>query len=486
MLKITISSPRTAPVGLGHGCRIAIIGGGFTGATVARLLAERSYRHVDEITVFEPREGLGSGLAYDVGDPDLRLNVAAHRMRAVPGAPSAFLDWLQASGALSVDPQAIAAEGIYARRRDFGRFMREQMAAFLDDDAIRHVRERVVSVRRRRDRWHVTGASGTSVTADILILATGHPPASIPEALGRTPHVWDRVIADVWRTDAFDRVNTGETVLVVGSGLTALDAVARLSARRHRGKILLLSRSGLLPRPHASGDFSPYGDFLAEPPATARILLRKVRSTIADAQDKGIPWQSVFDALRQQAQSLWHALPPAEKRKLLRRLRRWYDVHRFRMPPQVSQLLRSETVSARVGAKAGNIRAVRRQGERLAVTVAAGTDAGVVDFYDRIILATGPDFRRYCEHQRWLHDLDRDGVLRSDPLGLGLACDTAGRALAADGCPSMSLFVAGPPARAAFGELTGVPEIAAQASKLVDGILRMRARDTRTIRIRGM
>ncbi|HLP68042.1 MAG TPA: FAD/NAD(P)-binding protein, partial [Rhizobium sp.] len=122
MLKIRISSPRLKSPGGSSGSRVVVVGGGYTGAMVAKLLAERSFRQIEEITVFEPREHLGTGLAYDTTALDVRLNVAAHRMRAVPGSPSAFLDWLQASGTLSVDPGAITSEGVFARRRDFGRF----------------------------------------------------------------------------------------------------------------------------------------------------------------------------------------------------------------------------------------------------------------------------------------------------------------------------------------------------------------------------
>src|SRR5690606_20060422 len=99
--------------------RIAIIGGGFTGATIARHLADRGFDSLQEITVFEPRQHLGAGLAYDTEDPSLRLNVAAHRMRAVPGDPGAFVRWLESSRSLAADPESISDGGIYARRRDF-------------------------------------------------------------------------------------------------------------------------------------------------------------------------------------------------------------------------------------------------------------------------------------------------------------------------------------------------------------------------------
>jgi uncharacterized NAD(P)/FAD-binding protein YdhS len=77
--------------------------------------------------------------------------------------------------------------------------------------------------------------------------------------------------------------------------------------------------------------------------------------------------------------------------------------------------------------------------------------------------------------------MQRDGFIQSDPLGLGLACDFAGRALTIAGTPNSTLFVGGPPARPAFGELTGVPEIAAQAASLADRIIGCVARETRTI-----
>ncbi|MCG5477141.1 MAG: FAD/NAD(P)-binding protein, partial [Sinorhizobium fredii] len=93
MLRITLPSQKQVPP-VPAISRVAIIGGGFTGATIARLLALHRQYWPHKIVVFEPRAELGGGLAYDADDPSLRLNVAAHRMRAVPGDPQAFLRWL--------------------------------------------------------------------------------------------------------------------------------------------------------------------------------------------------------------------------------------------------------------------------------------------------------------------------------------------------------------------------------------------------------
>lgn len=481
MLKIRISSPQAMTTNQLPGSKIVIIGGGYTGSTVAKLLVERNSQHVEDVTVFDPRERLGSGLAYDTDEPDVRLNVAAHRMRAIPSAPAAFLEWLQSTGTLTSDPDAVTPEGIFARRRDFGRFMQQQLDPLVEAGGIRHVRETVATARMVNGQWHVAGSGGTTVIADILIIATGHPPAARPQALERLDVRTARKVSDALAPAALKDIQPESAILIVGSGLTALDAVMRLKAHGHRGVVSLLSRSGLLSRPHAGGGFSPYGDFQDGTLTSARKVLHKVRATIAEAAKHGIPWQSVFDALRLQAQSVWQCLPEAERRKLVRRLRRWYDVHRYRMPPQVSAALADGMAHGKVEIKVGDLSSLRRDGEELVAKIAMRDHRNIEHRCDHILLATGPDFRDYGIHQKFLLALHRDGFVQSDPLGLGLACDRSGRILSGDGSPNTSLFTAGPPARPAFGELTGVPEIADQAVSLVEVVLRTIARRNRTI-----
>lgn len=480
MLKIRMSSPKLQAQTPRPGSRVAIIGGGYTGAIIAKLLVERGVRDIEEVTVFEPREQLGCGLAYDVQNIDVRLNVAAHRMRAIPGSPTAFLDWLQTSGTLTIDPDAVTPEGIFARRRDFGRFMQAQIAPHLDSGAVRHIRQAVRVVERQSDQWRISGADGTAVLADILILATGHPPASRPTVVDRLSALAMNRVKDILAADAFNEIGQCDPVLVVGSGLTAIDALCRLKALGHTGTVSLLSRTGLMPRPHAGGGFSPFGDFSTTDLTSARKLLSKVRATIREAQAQGIPWQSVFDALRQHAQPLWHTLPMRERQKFLRRLRRWYDVHRYRMPPQGAAILELGINTGRVRLETGQLASIAEDSRGLLAGIT--TRKARTEFRCRhILLATGPDFRDYAAHQRFLLAMHRDGFIQSDPLGLGLACDKAGRAITLSGTPNTTLFVAGPPARPAFGELTGVPEIAAQAASLVDRIIGCCARETRTI-----
>ncbi|APG85509.1 hydroxyacylglutathione hydrolase [Sinorhizobium americanum CCGM7] len=486
MLRITLPLPKDvtpAPTT----SRVAIIGGGFTGASLARLLAVNGQYGPDDIVVFESRAGLGGGLAYGTRNPSLRLNVAAHRMRAVPGDPQAFVHWLSASGRLDLDPDAVGDGGIYARRADFAAFMAEQIQPFLDRGSVRHVRERAERICRRHGRWQIEGDRGASVQSDIVVIATGHPPPTPPDLLSDSLGGDARLISDPLPSGALQAIGPDDKVLVVGAGLTALDAVGVLRAKGHCAEVTLLSRTGQLPQPQASGDFAPHGDFLIGVPNTALSLLERVRFALEEVTEAGLPWQSVFDALRHQGQAIWQALPLVEQRRVLRHLRRRFEAHRFRMSPQIAELVERERAAGRLRSRAGRIVAVRPGHAEIVVDIATKPHGIVVRHAARwIIAATGPDHRNVIGSQSCLADMEGSGLLRNDPHGLGIACDEDSRAVARDGYPVEDLFIAGPLARGAFGELTGVPEIAAQAERIVQQVLAMRFATTRTITIRSL
>lgn len=486
MLRITLPLQKNAAPVPAIG-RVAIIGGGFTGATLARLLALHEQYWPHEIVVFEPRAHLGGGLAYDTDDPSLRLNVAAHRMRAVPGDPQAFVRWLSDSGRLERDPDAVANGAVYARRGDFADFMRGQIQPFLDSGIVKHLRQRVERIHRRRGRWQIEGDGGAMLQADVLVVATGHPPPTPPSALASRLVGDPRFIANLSGPGALRDIRQNDNVFVVGAGLTALDAVAVLRNGGHCGQVTLLSRTGHLPQPQAAGDFAPHGDFLIGVPDTALSVLKRVRFALEEVTENGLPWQSVFEALRHQGQAIWRGLPLLEQQRVLRHLRRRFEVHRFRMPPQIAELVDREKATGGLRTCAGRIVAVQPGREEIVIDIAARPH-GTMERHGAhwVLMATGPDHRNATGSQTCLAELQRLGLLSKDPCGLGIACDAESRALARDGYPMEDLFIAGPLARGTFGELSGVPEIAAQAEKIAQQILEMSFATTRTITIRSM
>src|SRR5699024_42391 len=76
--------------------KIAVIGGGLSGATIIKtLLNHQHFKTTDQIDVFEKREHLGVGLAYDYDDSSVMLNVEPDLLSVHPDNPNDFIDWLK-------------------------------------------------------------------------------------------------------------------------------------------------------------------------------------------------------------------------------------------------------------------------------------------------------------------------------------------------------------------------------------------------------
>lgn len=115
-----------------------------------------------------------------------------------------------------------------------------------------------------------------------------------------------------------------------------IDLVAVLSARGHYGSVRAISRRGLLPQMH-----EPAGRWTSclragRNPARIASYVRCVRAAIEAADGD---WRGVIDALRADTQELWRQLPEVERRRFMRHVRPWWDVHRHRKAPQVAALM---------------------------------------------------------------------------------------------------------------------------------------------------
>ncbi|MEW6640696.1 MAG: FAD/NAD(P)-binding protein [Pseudomonadota bacterium] len=451
---------------------VAIIGGGVSGATTALALS-RLAPGAFTIIVIEPREQIGRGLAYSTEDPAHRINVPAPRMEVHPDNPEHFGRWLTARAIARTDPAAQLPDGrLFPSRHAYGSYISDQLSAIAD---IRHRRTHATAVRRAAGRHHIACADRDVVVADIVVLAICHPPPTVPIALAPlsgTP----RLIADPWAAGAFDTIIPDERVLIVGTGLTMADIVATLDRRDHRGTVTAISRRGQRSKPHTTQPAEPFGDFLSPPPVTALALLRRIRMTLARAATEGLSWHPVLDQVRLQGQSIWQALSVRERQRLLRHLRPFWDTHRFRLAPQVHDVLERRLRDGLLSVRAASVRAVADKRDRLDVTLQPRRGGETVtQAVDRIVLATGPAHGGLFRDDALLRQMQHDGLARPDVYGLGIAVDRDSRVIDAGGSAQPHLLVAGPLARGTFGELMGVPDVVQQTRRVAEAIAHLPA-----------
>ncbi len=444
---------------------VVIVGGGFSGALFGLKLHRRcpTWR----VIIAEPRKRLGRGIAYGACGPEHLLNVPVSRMEI--GLTPTFADWLQqhrGSIAEALVESGLDLHAAFVPRRLFGDYVEERIKESLDSKSLAglgSVRGEVVGLLA--DRRGVLLTDGRQIRADIVVLALGNLPPRPPG--GPDDWLYDSgfFIPDPWAVDALADIDPAEPLLLIGSGLTAVDIALRLAQRGHRGRLLALSRRGLTPRTHTPGGSWP--EFLhARMPATARALTRIVREQIALAASQGIAWQRVFDAARSAVPSVWNGWDEFNRRQFARHLRPRWDIHRHRMAPRVSEAFAKLQASGTLEILAGRVAGYRPDGRQVEATIHLRGGGERVFDAGHVINCTGPggDFARTAIPL--VAQLRERNLAVPDALGIGIEtrdCAVIDRT----GEASTWLFALGPLTRPAWWEITAVPEINLQIDRLV-------------------
>jgi uncharacterized NAD(P)/FAD-binding protein YdhS len=452
-----------------HRRSVIVLGGGLAGAlTVLHLLRQATSPLA--ITVIEPRARLWAGVAYSSPDGVHITNVPAARMSADLDDPAGFCRWLDAHG----DERKGHEYDAYPRRWLFGDYVRALLRAACaarPDISIAHLQQRALDAAREGAGF-VIGTDQGSHRGDALVLATGNPTPRWPEALRPIADA-PGCVANPWAPRALADVAPDARVLIVGTGLTMGDTVASLRASGHHGAIVAVSRRGQLSRRGMVDVGPPFGDFRS-PPRTALGLLLLFRAEVRRAAAAGRPWHAVLAAARADGWVLWQALPVIERRRFTRHLRIFWEIHRHVMPGPVHDMIADECRRNGLRILAGRLQSAMRSGSTVEVLLQprrGGAGAVRRERFDAVVNCTGPAYAALTTDDPLWASLTRRGLVRADPTGLGPEADGCGRAVDAAGTPQPDLLLAGTLARSAFGELTGVREIALETRLAVATLL---------------
>jgi uncharacterized NAD(P)/FAD-binding protein YdhS len=424
---------------------VAIIGGGFSGTMVAANLARRGIGSV----LIEPLDVAGKGTAFSTEDPAHLLNVPAGNMSAWPDRADDYS--ARAGDAAS-----------FAQRRHFGAYLREILDEAIDSGKTELIGSRATSATRGDRRWRVNLDSGESVEADAVVLAIGNqPPAQLPfgEALG------DRLIDNPWGETARAAIDDAAArqldVLIVGTGLTMVDVMLSLDSAGHEGRIVALSRRGLVPKSHDSYEPAPIGAHEL-PGGSARGIIRWLRERTAK-----VGWRAAVDSLRPHSQVLWQSLSPAQQRLFLRHARPWWDVHRHRIAPQVGARMQALLDEGRLEIVAGRIVDARRSGDEAELTIRRRGKDGPepAERFGYVFNCTGPLSDIGRTEDPLLRQLLDDGLVLPDELAIGLAVDDRSRA-----APGERLWALGTLTKGRYWEIIAVPDIRHQAAAVAEDI----------------
>lgn len=447
------------------GCdSVAIAGGGCSGLLVAAQLFRQGWN--GRVVIVEPRPALGRGLAYSTPYDEHLLNVPAGKMSALPTHPSHFLDWLRAG------PFPDASAAFFAPRKVYGEYLESvlQQETSAHRGSLTHIRAEVAAVRSDGSGASLKLSDQSTIAADRVVLALGNPASSPALASSHASDLQGQSYLSPWLDDALRVRHRGERVLLIGMGLTAVDAALAMQGQGAGCQVYMLSRRGIFSHAHDLA-LAP-----ASPPefrerGHLRPMFRQLRELIGTMRESDLCWRIAIDSMRPIANQLWQELPSADRVRFGRHLKTYWETHRHRMAPQVAERMDYYRKTGAVEAIAGRVRGTRRDGDTIAVRIGLRQGGDRLLEVDRVINCTGIH-ESYVDHPRPLiASLIQSGLACANDLGIGFRTDPGGALLDGSGRASEILFTLGPPRRGDLIETTAVPEIRAQAEALAQRLL---------------
>ena len=445
---------------------LVIVGAGFCGTVLAANLLRRPPSGATDIVLVERGGAMGRGVAYAAREFPYLLNVPASRLSADSQDPLQFLRFAQrrapATDGEDFLPRALYGDYLQDMLSQAERAAPAHTRLLRIFDEVRHV------TRRGADELTVEFAQRPAIEAHRVILALGNPPPPLPP--------WAAAVRDhrAYRHDPWELPKApaaGHSVLIVGNGLTMADAALALTENANRAATLhTISRHGLVSLPQTM--FRPSavrgdGEALLACADSVRKVLAMTRELTREVENRGGDWREVVTFVRQLAPALWRRLPHLERRRFVRHLQAYWEIHRHRMPPQLGTRIESLRQSGQLRVNAGRIDSVTAAGDQLRVSWRPrGSGSTATLTVDLLVNAMGPDYVLNRGSVPLLNSLRSAGLVSEDALNLGLRTARHGACVDSQGRSSEHLYYLGPMLRADHWEATAATELRNHAEQL--------------------
>lgn len=458
------------------------------------------------VTVFEPSPHLWRGRPFQPDLDTVRVNIAPDGMSIRSGDNRHFERWLAARDLVSgagtdyVDPMC----GVrFVPRALFGEYLDQSAQAALARLRERGwrtkvVRDRVESVTPGATGMTIQAGPGSRITADYTVLCVGGgPPADAYVLAGKPgfvlePYPLARTLAEI---------DADHEIAVIGSGLTGVDVVLALAGRGHRGRIRLLSRSGVLPvvrqRPvpytlrhftaerfrgaATTGQTVTLDQLVATMRAEFAVAkedldtvaaeiaaavyedpVHRLRRHLAEVHSPSLALRILQRAVPVAGPDVWPPLPDHEKAYLLRKHHRTVMSLCCPMPPAAAATLLSLIDAGRLEIVAGVRHIEASPGGGFAVLTGGGEHrADVV-----INAVNAPRDKIPAKAAPLVASLVSAGLADRHPHG-GLQVDRATSQLVADGTPDPRLYALGALASGSLFFTFGLPSLVDRAYDIV-------------------
>jgi uncharacterized NAD(P)/FAD-binding protein YdhS len=451
---------------------VVVVGGGFSGAMSAVNIARLSERPL-HVVVVNDGGSVGRGVAYGLRRPEYLLNVAARNMSAFPDEPDHFLQWLQTRAEFELTPEVELRERFVAREI-YGDYLRSIVQHHLQSPgeltviSSEFVTGEAVDVEPQESGCLVHLADGSALEANRVVLATGNePPAPLggSEELASHP-AW---VENPWQAWEQRLPPTDGSIVILGTGLSAVDAIITLRELGWMGRIHAVSRHGWFPHAHFRG--IEYPEFPPEGVDLAALGLAELHALVGEhcaiLHERNANPAIIVDKLRPHTQRIWNNFNRADRLTFAKEHAARWNVFRHRIAPVIHAQIAGSQLTGQLRVHAAGIVQLEAAEDRMVVRLADGATLSG----DLVINATGPSTRFTATRSVLLRNLLRRDVVAPDDTDMGVRIDPDHTVLNGAGERSPWLLALGPMLRGTHWETIAVPELRAQARRVAETVL---------------
>lgn len=377
---------------------IVIVGCGFAGTsvllhTLLRVAEDKTLKAPVNIQILERKEEQKhAGLAYGKA-PEYKkhnLNIGAKRVTpfAAGQKPDGFPTFVEYIQDLSKKDPTMSVCLTNPPRQLFGDYLQHLVSLAVEKAGskakVSYVMRRATGVEEKPGSTTVTLEDGGKIDAQHVVLATGFQDALAPTfakaAAGST-----RFLETPYAQHSnafFDKVcaDKNSNVLIIGTGLTAMDIAARLLHSGHEGKITMISRRGLMHKPYCDTPVAEYvaGKLRGEPRPEAEMpftkqppkfieefttagALKAMQKEFKQLTSQGFTSEEIITYWERFLPEMAARLPKAETAALLSKHDVLLTTARVGVTPETGKLVENAILSGRITVQSGTIHDVREQ-----------------------------------------------------------------------------------------------------------------------------
>ena len=400
---------------------------------------------------------IGQGNAYSCASQSYRLNVREDLLITFSDDPLHFARWAQNH---IQDPEAKTTAGYFYRRHDFGRYVSELVSHELGSRQLHHIAARVTKILRRGDDWSLRLGTHDEFIAKQLIIATGNAPpiwpCNVNLKLGSPAWIHTHLVENPWTGEYLQEIDSHEDIILLGGGLTALDAINALVEQGHRGMINVITPRKIFPPVQAPWQRKQEPKWPKQ--LSPRGLIRFIREYLPSADATSSEWQCAWEELRVNLNMIWQQFSSSQRFILLKRVGWIWSLYRFRAAPQTiasyEQLRKKNQIQFILGRAKQIICAEPK------ITVLLGNGGDSVG--ERIINCTG------VGADLLLNNLISSQLAMPDALQQSIAIDTNFRVLDSNQQAWENLWLIGPATMGSLGDVVAASAISKQAEQLAE------------------